>query len=158
MDSKASNYDRACEEAIKQNEIKQADNGNCCYNSVKMENTEQMVVGWLTPLRVTFKSNLPVKIELCDSDSFTIGRGSQCNFQLDQNMFEEEEENIQHNKTSRVHILIAQESGELVLYDKSENGTYVNGTKVEKKILSTGDRIGVLREDFNIFDFNECAP
>ena len=99
-----------------------------------------------------------MKIELCDSDIYTIGRGSHCDYQLDQIMFKDVEENMKYDKTSRIHIQISQENGKMVLHDKSENGTYANGVKVEKKYLNTGDKIAVIRADFNIFSFNYCAP
>ena len=86
-------------------------------------------------------------------DTFAIGRGPYCDFQLDPATFEEEEENLNHNKTSRVHLLLANELGELILYDKSTNGTYVNGIKVEKIKLSSGDKVAMLRYDYNIFSF-----
>ena len=97
---------------------------------------------------------MPLKIELCDTDIYTIGRGSYCDYQLDPIMFEDEEENMKYDKTSRTRIQISQENGKFVLYDKSENGTYTNGVKVEKKYLSDGDRIAVIRADFNIFSFD----
>jgi hypothetical protein len=47
----ASDYSTACEESLKQDQMKQAGNALYCYNSVKAGNVE-MVMGWLTPLQI----------------------------------------------------------------------------------------------------------
>ena len=51
MAPRAYDYSTACEESLKQDQLKQADNALCCYNSVKARNVE-MVMGWLTPLQI----------------------------------------------------------------------------------------------------------
>jgi pSer/pThr/pTyr-binding forkhead associated (FHA) protein len=40
------------------------------------------------------------------------------------------------------------------LSNMSPNGTYVNGNKTRKHILSHGDRISILEEDFVMFQFH----
>ena len=106
-------------------------------------------------LKYGIKLSKRIKIELHLGDTFAIGRGPYCDFQLDQAIFEEDEDNLHHNKSSRVHMLLANESGTLILYDKSANGTYVNGTKVDKTCLSSGDKVAILKDDYDIFYFQE---
>ncbi|MPN61701.1 hypothetical protein SDC9_209443 [bioreactor metagenome] len=46
--------------------------------------------------------------------------------------------------TSRLHAYVIYEEGNHVLHDaKSLNGTYVNGHRITRKILCSGDRIKV---------------
>ena len=158
MESKGTSFELACKEALNRKKKNEIDNGSCFYSSVKTDNPfseHSRLVGWLIPLKHSSRSTLRVKIENCESDIFTIGRGSQCNYQLDQNMFEEDDENLKHDKISRVHISLVRDCGKLILYNKSANGTYVNGIKVDRKLLEHGDRIGVLKEDFEICYFQE---
>ena len=63
-----------------------------------------------------------------------IGRGLSADLRLDE------------NSVSRRHaMLISEDSGARILDDRSSNGTFVNGRRIEQADLSTGDVIKVGR-------------
>ena len=76
-----------------------------------------------------------------------------CNFPLPSTFFENTE-NRMYNKASRKHFKINLECGQFLLSNMSPNGTYVNGNKIKKRILSHGDRISILEADFVMFEFH----
>lgn len=56
---------------------------------------------------------------------------------------------VNDRHASRVHAEIRREGEDYVLYDRSANGTWVNGVRVPaKRALATGDKIRVARERF----------
>lgn len=66
-------------------------------------------------------------------NGITIGRTSACGIALSTD-----------NTVSRNHARVAFESGEWVIYDSgSSNGTYVNGTRVTRSVLSPGDLVQI---------------
>lgn len=67
------------------------------------------------------------------ADGITIGRESGCGIALSTD-----------NTVSRSHARVAFESGEWVIYDSgSSNGTYVNGVRVTRSTLSSGDLVQI---------------
>ena len=58
----------------------------------------------------------------------TIGRDASCSIQ------------INSTGISRVHAHLHVQNAELIIVDKSTNGTFVNGIKVQKETLESGDR------------------
>ena len=147
-------YEQASQTAMEIIETDAFENGQSFFNAIK-KIQKKVVKGWLIPLKRSLKSTFPLKIELCESETYTIGRNSCCDFQLDQNMFEEEDENLQHNKISRLHISLENEDGKMMILNKSANGTFVNGVQVSKKVLLDGDRIGALGEEFELFIYRK---
>ncbi len=60
---------------------------------------------------------------------------------------------------SRRHSKIALENDEFVLYDlESGNGTYLNGAKVTREVLSVGDEITVGERTFRFVELGEAPP
>lgn len=56
---------------------------------------------------------------------------------------------VNDRHASRVHAEIRREGDEYFLYDRSANGTWVNGVRVPaRRALATGDKIRVARERF----------
>lgn len=77
--------------------------------------------------------------------SFSIGRDPSCALRV----------NDRH--ASRVHAEIRHEGDAFVLYDRSSNGTWVNGVRVkERRTLAQGDKIRVGKERF-IFTIGQVA-
>ncbi|HEX3512307.1 MAG TPA: FHA domain-containing protein [Solirubrobacteraceae bacterium] len=69
-----------------------------------------------------------------ESDVLHIGRGIAADLQLDE------------NSVSRRHAVIAvRDDGVRILDDRSSNGTFVNGTRVQQAELSNGDVIVIGR-------------
>ena len=108
---------------------------------------------WLVPSKIASSTLSLIKIELKDDESFLVGRDMSCNFPLPSTFFENTE-NRMYNKASRKHFKINLECGQFLLSNMSPNGTYVNGNKIKKRILSHGDRISILEADFVMFEFH----
>jgi pSer/pThr/pTyr-binding forkhead associated (FHA) protein len=70
----------------------------------------------------------------------TVGRTARADFILDAPL------------VSRLHCrLSADASGQLIVEDlESQNGTFVNGKKVDRATLKSGDRLTVGRVDFTV--------
>ena len=51
----------------------------------------------------------------------------------------------------RIHFVIKNKNGELLLQNTSMNGTYVNRTLVDEKLLVSGDVVSILKCDYEIF-------
>src|SRR5438045_1433391 len=67
-----------------------------------------------------------------EADVTHIGRGLSADLRLDE------------NSVSRRHaMLIREDSGSRILDDRSSNGTFVNGRRIEQAELSTGDVIKI---------------
>lgn len=70
------------------------------------------------------------EVALGTQQSVTIGRSPGCDLRISQ------------ASVGRKHAEIVCEEGEYVVRDlDSSNGTYVNGRRIERHVLSTGDRI-----------------
>lgn len=82
----------------------------------------------------------PVIFRLTKGAVKTLGRTARADFILDAPL------------VSRLHCrLSADASGQLVVEDlDSENGTFVNGKKVDRATLKSGDRLTVGRVDFTV--------
>jgi pSer/pThr/pTyr-binding forkhead associated (FHA) protein len=82
----------------------------------------------------------PVILRLATGSVKTLGRTARADFILDAPL------------VSRLHCrLSADASGQLVVEDlDSQNGTFVNGKKVERATLKSGDRLTVGRVDFTV--------
>ena len=105
------------------------------------------------PSKITSSTPSLIKIELKDDESFIVGREMSCTFPLPRSLFEDTE-NRMYNKASRKHFKVNLECGQFLLSNLSPNGTYVNGNSIKKHILSHGDRISILEEDFVMVQFN----
>ena len=82
------------------------------------------------------------KVEII-TNTFSVGKSANCNY------------TVSGNPTiSRLHIVISKKLGEFYLVDeKSTNGTYINGERIEHNreyCLKNGDRLRLSNEDFNI--------
>jgi pSer/pThr/pTyr-binding forkhead associated (FHA) protein len=86
----------------------------------------------------------PVILRLAKGSVKTVGRTARADFILDAPL------------VSRLHCrLSADASGQLIVEDlESQNGTFVNGKKVDRATLKSGDRLTVGRVDFTV----ETAP
>ena len=82
----------------------------------------------------------PVILRLTRGAVKTLGRTARADFILDAPL------------VSRLHCrLSADASGQLVVEDlDSQNGTFVNGRKVDRATLKSGDRLTVGRVDFTV--------
>jgi len=95
---------------------------------------------WL--LKTTEESETSVTFRLTPGSIKTIGRATGADFIVDATM------------VSRVHCRLTAGADEIELEDlDSTNGTFVNGKRVEKRMLvKTGDRIGVGRVELQVED------
>ncbi len=86
------------------------------------------------------QSEPPVILRIPKGITRTVGRTAQADFMLDAPLI------------SRVHCrLTADPSGQLVVEDlESQNGTYVNGQRVERATLKTGDQLTIGRVEFTV--------
>lgn len=93
-----------------------------------------MTRGWV--LRST--DDDPVVVRVQTGGIKTIGRGARADFVLEAAL------------VSRIHCrLTAEASQQLIVEDlESTNGTFVNGEKVDRAVLKTGDRLAVGRVEF----------
>lgn len=82
------------------------------------------------------------KIEVLN-DSFVVGKSASCNYTV-----------IGNPTISRRHIIISRKQGEFYLVDeKSTNGTYINGSIIERNReykLTNGDMLRLSNEDFMV--------
>ena len=99
----SSSFTSNCEEVMKQKTKKKMLLGIRYYDAVKPQNPER-TVGYLMPLRDISALSGPVKMDICDGDTFTVGRGVECSLTLPENIFEDKEENLMYNK-ERFHNL-----------------------------------------------------
>lgn len=85
-------------------------------------------------------SEPPLILRLAKGTMKTVGRTARADFILDAPL------------VSRLHCrLTADASGQLVVEDlESQNGTFVNGKKVERATLKAGDRLTVGRVEFAV--------
>ena len=69
----------------------------------------------------------------------TVGRATRADFILDAPL------------VSRLHCRLTAGAAELEVVDlESTNGTFVNGARIERALLKTGDRLGVGRVELSI--------
>lgn len=84
-------------------------------------------------------NNTVLKEYLIDQDETIIGRDSSCDIQIDNIAVSRE-----HARITREHSRINKGPGDYFVQDlDSANGTFVNGHKVDKKMLSKGDEITI---------------
>jgi pSer/pThr/pTyr-binding forkhead associated (FHA) protein len=77
----------------------------------------------------------------------TIGRASRADFIVDAAL------------VSRVHCRLTAGAAELEVVDlESTNGTFVNGARVERAVLKTGDRLGVGKVEFVVSKAQPSKP
>jgi pSer/pThr/pTyr-binding forkhead associated (FHA) protein len=91
--------------------------------------------GWILE-----SSDPPITIRLPGAAVKTVGRTSRADFILEAPL------------VSRVHCrLTADDSDQLIVEDpESTNGTHVNGERVSRAVLRTGDTLTVGRVSFNV--------
>ena len=89
---------------------------------------------------LTAGGDSPTVLRLPKGAVKTIGRAAQADFILDAPL------------VSRVHCrLTADASAQLVVEDlESQNGTFVNGRKIDRATLKAGDRLTVGRVEFTV--------
>lgn len=118
------------------------------------------VVGWLVHGKPCSPAMGTKEVQLTGEQKFTVGREQQCNYVLEEFMFDSGDENLQCNKTSRVQFEISIESERPFISDKSMNGTFLNGFKLSKgvaKRLNHGDTISVLQAELEMFCYLDEA-
>ena len=87
---------------------------------------------WL--LETADGADAPFRFRILPGSIKTVGRSTGADFTVDAPL------------VSRVHCRLTAGATDLEVTDlESTNGTFVNGERVEKKLLKTGDRIGVGR-------------
>ena len=80
-----------------------------------------------------------LKEYLIDKNETIIGRDSNCDIQIDNIAVSRE-----HARITKEHSRITKGPGDYFVEDLgSQNGTFVNGQKVSKKLLNTGDEITI---------------
>jgi pSer/pThr/pTyr-binding forkhead associated (FHA) protein len=94
------------------------------------------VAGWI----LTSTDEPPIVLRLTPGMAKTLGRTARADFIVDAAL------------VSRVHCRLRTEpSDQLVVEDlKSTNGTHVNGARVDRAVLRTGDVLRVGRVDFRV--------
>jgi pSer/pThr/pTyr-binding forkhead associated (FHA) protein len=81
----------------------------------------------------------PITFRITPGNARTIGRAAQADFVVDAAL------------VSRVHCRITAGATELEVVDlDSTNGTYVNGERVDRAHLKSGDRLGVGKLEFTV--------
>src|SRR6187431_675350 len=89
---------------------------------------------WL--LRTAEDAPEPFTFRILPGNIKTIGRASRADFIVDAAL------------VSRIHCRLTAGANELEVVDlQSTNGTYVNGERTARRILKSGDRLGVGRVD-----------
>lgn len=90
---------------------------------------------WL--LKTTEGAENPFTFRILPGNVKTVGRAGRADFVVDAGM------------VSRFHCRLTAGAAELEVTDLgSTNGTFVNGTRVERAALRDGDRLGVGRVEF----------
>ena len=110
--------------------------------------------GWL--LSISTQQLQPVLTPV-KGEGVKVGRDPSCDLVLNEVIFTSStDEDLQLTKVSRVQFQLKRSGTNVVLEDKSMNGTYVNGLKLGKgkqHSLDQGDTISVLQMDFEVFMF-----
>jgi len=92
---------------------------------------------WL--LETAEGAEAPFTFRILPGNIKTIGRAPRADFIVDAPL------------VSRLHCQLSAGSAELEVRDlDSTNGTFVNGARVERAVLKTGDRLGVGRVELTI--------
>ena len=92
---------------------------------------------WL--LTTTAEGTPPFTFRILPGNVKTIGRASRADFIVDAPL------------VSRLHCRLTAGATELEVVDlASTNGTFVNGERVERALLKTGDRLGVGRVELTV--------
>jgi hypothetical protein len=116
-----------------------------------MQSTDNTGMEELSDTRVFGKATLPVQQQPSLAGLLTILEGLDSGIKIDITIGrinigrrETNELPLSDMNTSRLHAYLVYETGSHVLHDaKSLNGTYVNGHRITRKKLQTGDRIKV---------------
>ncbi len=116
-----------------------------------MQSTENTGIEELSDTRIFGKVTLPERQQSSLAGLLTILEGLDSGIKTDVTIGrinigrrETNELPLSDMNTSRLHAYIVFETGSHVLHDaKSLNGTYVNGHRITRKTLQTGDRIKV---------------
>jgi pSer/pThr/pTyr-binding forkhead associated (FHA) protein len=90
-------------------------------------------------LKTADGAEAPFMFRILPGNVKTIGRAPRADFVVDASL------------VSRVHCRVTAGATELEVIDlDSTNGTYVNGARVDRATLRTGDRLGVGRVEFGV--------
>ena len=93
---------------------------------------------WL--LKTAEGADMPFTFRILPGNIKTVGRATRADFVVDAAM------------VSRLHCRLSAGAFELEVTDlDSTNGTYVNGARVDRATLKTGDRLGVGRVELLVF-------
>ena len=113
------------------------------------------VWGWLVPGHPA-NPNLSVRpLALGPGQTFSAGREDTCSLVFEENMIQSvSKPNREITETSRLHFEIHRSDDKTFIVDRSENGTFVRGTKLDKnkpRLLRHGDFIAVVQPDTELF-------
>lgn len=90
-------------------------------------------------LKTAADAEIPFKFRILPGNIKTIGRAGRADFVVDAGM------------VSRFHCRLTAGIAELEVVDlDSTNGTFVNGTRIERASLKDGDRLGIGRVELMI--------
>jgi pSer/pThr/pTyr-binding forkhead associated (FHA) protein len=90
---------------------------------------------WL--INADAESDSPITFRILPGSMKTIGRAPRADFIIDAAL------------VSRVHCQLTAGAADLEVIDlESTNGTFVNGERVERALLKSGDRLGVGKVEF----------
>ena len=110
--------------------------------------------GWLVSIS---KHKLTQVLTPVKGEVIKVGRDNSCDLMMTETVFTgSTDEDLQLGKVSRVQFQLHKEGANVVLEDKSMNGTFVNGMKVGKDkrhCLDQEDIISILHVDFEVFLF-----
>jgi len=96
---------------------------------MRQDETDRSETAEVTLLRVLVGNSEVERRAFCVKDKITLGRDPYTDVRLED------------PAVSRLHLEIRREDGNLILYDRSSNGTLVNGTRIKRRILRSRDRI-----------------
>lgn len=90
-------------------------------------------------LRTADGAEFPFTFRILPGSIKTVGRATRADFIMDAPL------------VSRVHCRLTAGAAELEVLDlESTNGTFVNGERVERALLKSGDRLGVGRVELTV--------
>jgi ABC transport system ATP-binding/permease protein len=98
-------------------------------------------------LKTAEGAETPFTFRILPGNIKTVGRARRADFVLDAGM------------VSRIHCRLSAGSGELEVQDlESTNGTFVNGARVARASLRSGDRLGIGRVELVISRARSTPP
>ena len=90
-------------------------------------------------LRTAVGAEFPFTFRILPGNIKTVGRATRADFIVDAPL------------VSRVHCRLTAGAAELEVFDlDSTNGTFVNGERIDRALLKSGDRLGVGRVELTI--------